>query len=76
MGNPIEIAVTVTDSSYRRRVEKQIRGLLILTQYEAYVDTVNLPDDTLEITVDVMSPTESQQLKQKLTEINEVASVC
>lgn len=75
MGNPIEIAVTVTDSSYRRRVEKHIRGLLILTNYDSYVDTVNLPDDTLEITVAVDSPTEGQQLKQKLTAIDEVSSV-
>lgn len=75
MGNPIEIKITVTDASYRRRVEKQIRGLLILTQYESYVDTVNLPDDVIEITVDVTAPDEAQQIKQKLQDVEHVKQV-
>lgn len=76
MGSPIEITVTVnTDETSRRFVEKKIRGLLQLREYDAYVDTVNLPDDELEVTVDVTSPQEGQQLKQRLLEVYGVESV-
>lgn len=73
MGTPIEITVTVAENTNRRHVEKELRGLLVLQEYDAYVDTVNLPDDEIEITIDVSSPQDAQHVKQKIRNVNGVS---
>lgn len=76
MPSPIEFTITVdTDETTRRFVEKKIRGLLQLRGYDAYVNTVNLPDDEIEVTVEVDSPQDGQTIKQRILETNGVQSV-
>jgi len=76
MGSPIEITVTVdTDETTRRFVEKKIRGLLQLREYDAYVDTVNLPEDEIEVTIEVQSPQDAQNIKNRILEVSGVESV-
>lgn len=76
MGSPIEVTVLVDESISRRRVvEKEVRGLLELRGYDAYVDTVNLPKDEIELTIEVASPSDAAAIRQKVSEVYGVAEV-
>lgn len=80
MGNPVVFTVN-TAEGMKRRAEKRIRGLLVISELDAYVtvkeqgESERLAENQIEVTVDVNSPDEAKQLKQKILDIDTVEKI-